>query len=466
MSGTKNCVDNVPVIDLSNAEESEIIEQISKACQTYGFFQVINHGILDKTLQELRSAMKDFFICLPQTQKDALRRSERNSRGYFDDELTKQKRDWKECLDVGTPGSGDWNVLPDSHPQNSCLEGYNQFPSDDTLPHFRSKIIQYFQACESLSHKIATYMSLGLGLSQEGVGRTTEDNEAMQLVDLLRKDHTSFLRLNYYPPCANNNGSGNTGDEVSIMGISPHTDAGFLTILLQDDGCHSLQVALQRQLVDNVGSSLEWMTVHPIPGALTVNTGDMCTIWSNGLYKAPLHRVLTNTEKTRFSAPFFYNPPYRAVITPLPSLLSPQDQDSGNERHPNGALYTHPCAWGYFRAIRFAGDLTDFGTEIQISDYAKGSTSEHPIKQEEFMNEVDFNQPFSIEKYWFNQSKRNIEEASMVASGMKPFLSINSSESLKVTDELIVLSQGQNSHNHDSLKGNTTDSNSSIIITY
>jgi hypothetical protein len=110
--------------------------------------------------------------------------------------------------------------------------------------------------------------------------------------------------------------------------------------------------------------------------------------------------------------------------------------------------------------------LTDFGTEIQISDYAKGSTSEHPIKQEEFMNEVDFNQPFSIEKYWFNQSKRNIEEASMVASGMKPFLSINSSESLKVTDELIVLSQGQNSHNHDSLKGNTTDSNSSIIITY
>lgn len=52
MSGTKNCVDNVPVTDLSNAEESEIIEQISKACQTYGFFQVINHGILDKTLQE------------------------------------------------------------------------------------------------------------------------------------------------------------------------------------------------------------------------------------------------------------------------------------------------------------------------------------------------------------------------------------------------------------------------------
>jgi isopenicillin N synthase-like dioxygenase len=52
MSGTKNCVDNVPVTDLSNAEESEIIEQISKACQTYVFFQVINHGILDKTLQE------------------------------------------------------------------------------------------------------------------------------------------------------------------------------------------------------------------------------------------------------------------------------------------------------------------------------------------------------------------------------------------------------------------------------
>jgi hypothetical protein len=29
----------------------------------------------------------------------------------------------------------------------------------------------------------------------------------------------------------------------------------------------------------------------------------------------------------------------------------------------------HPCLFGYFRAIRFAGDLTDLGVEIQIQNY-------------------------------------------------------------------------------------------------
>lgn len=39
---------------------------------------------------------------------------------------------------------------------------------------------------------------------------------------------TSFVRLNYYPPCPAGNGA-------TTLGISPHTDAGALTCLLQDD---------------------------------------------------------------------------------------------------------------------------------------------------------------------------------------------------------------------------------------
>jgi hypothetical protein len=49
----------------------------------------------------------------------------------------------------------------------------------------------------------------------------------------LMQVHTSYLRLNYYPP---NPDPGNT------LGISPHRDAGFLTVLWQDPNCHSLQV--------------------------------------------------------------------------------------------------------------------------------------------------------------------------------------------------------------------------------
>ena len=41
---------------------------------------------------------------------------------------------------------------------------------------------------------------------------------------------------------------------------------------------------------------------------------------------------------------------------------------------PNsGAAQFDELVWGYFRAQRFAGDFADYGTEIQISDFAKGS---------------------------------------------------------------------------------------------
>eukprot|EP00957_Ditylum_brightwellii_P044423 3370643-Ditylum_brightwellii.AAC.1 len=33
----------------------------------------------------------------------------------------------------------------------------------------------------------------------------------------------------------------------------------------------------------------KWVTMKPVPGALTINTGNMAIIWSNGKYQAPLH---------------------------------------------------------------------------------------------------------------------------------------------------------------------------------
>ena len=126
----------------------------------------------------------------------------------------------------------------------------------------------------------------------------------------------------------------------------------------------------------------EWVTVVPEAGAFTINTGDMAQIYSNNRYHAPEHRVLTNPNKDRISAPFFYNPAYDSAVKPLPSL---------------GPSQYERCMWGYFRAMRFAGDFADYGTEIQIADFAKGSESWHVTNQERFMAEANFNQPFDVE---------------------------------------------------------------------
>jgi isopenicillin N synthase-like dioxygenase len=363
---------------LDQTDEAALVAEIAEACSTAGFFQVINHGI-DQEIDEFRECCRQYFTELPSDIKERHRRSGTNARGYFDNEFTKQRRDWKQALDVGVPGSRDWNV-PDNDPRNSCLDGFNYLPTDEELPGFREVVVKYYQACADLSHRLAVLMTAGI-LQQD----TQTIESGNEMVEDLRKSHTSYLRMNYYPKCPQEESANEEKKDGSPpLGISPHRDAGFLTVLLQDDDCHSLQVGMEDS----------WHTVVPVPGALTINTGDMAQIWSNGRYKAPLHRVLTNPESVRYSAPFFYNPGYGTYIEPV---VAP-------------ARY-HPCLWGYFRAVRFAGDLTDLGVEIQVEDFeirndeekeerlSSSNKTTHLQKQEVFAEKARFDEPFSVESF-------------------------------------------------------------------
>jgi len=411
-----------PVIDLTKPE-AEVAAQIAQACSTWGFFQVVNHGVSAHLVDEFKSESQKFFG-LPRNEKVALKRDAKNARGFFDDELTKQRRDWKEAIDIGMPGSRNWSI-PDDDDSNACLDGFNRFPSDDLLPNYRPTVVKYFTECEALSDRIAALMAKGLGVAVESemedddekksddhgrVEKGDAEDQDSDMIATLRVQHTSYLRTNFYPPYipgetplpesnAQNNGE---AEQPPPLGISPHTDAGFVTVLVQDDNCHSLQVAQ----FENGDESLDpkWRTVHPVPGAFTINTGDMAMIWSNGRYRAPLHRVLTATT-TRISAPFFYNPGFAHMVRPAASLIRTEKP-----------MY-HPTSWGYFRAIRFAGDFTDIGIEIQFSDFLceqgkKGQEekeadqqmvvvdlSPHLRRQEAFLQAIDFGVPFDINQF-------------------------------------------------------------------
>ena len=273
--------------------------------------------------------------------------------------------------------------------RNACLDGYNRFPSRDECPEFRRVAVEYFEECAQLSNRLAKLM-----VSALSGGEDAEE----EFLERMGEEHTSYLRMNYYPPgdvgdvtdngqnLHNNSFSARAAGE-GTLGISPHRDAGFLTILLQDDDCHSLQVA-RFEDDDHIGDDDRWVTVHPVPGSLTINTGDMAMICSNGKFRAPLHRVLTDPTRKRYSAPFFYNPGYEEPISPFACCCGP----------PETPKY-RACLWGYFRALRFAGDLTDLGVEIQTSHFRVGSDSDHVEKQGRFMEAVDFGEPFNVERY-------------------------------------------------------------------
>ena len=156
------------------------------------------------------------------------------------------------------------------------------------------------------------------------------------------------MRLNYSPACPTPAAPVGVGTpDKGYLGVNHHTDAGVLTLLLQDD-----QPGLE------VFRHKRWHLVEPRRDALVVNIGDIVQVWSNDRYRAALHRARANSEAERFSAPFFFNPSYDTDYAPLPSTIS--------ARRP---AHYRPINWGQFRSLRSAGDYADGGEEVQISHY-------------------------------------------------------------------------------------------------
>ena len=321
---------DIPVIDLDecsaerNSEKfNKLSEAIGRACRNWGFFQVVNHGIPDAALDETWLATKNFF-CLPKSEKRKLNRSSDNPWGFFDHELTKNKRDKKEIFDIGPLHSADGQGSEDP------FSGKTPWPK--LLPEFEQSMREHFKACEKLSLFILKAICLSLGVDKD------------HLTDCFFPKHTSFLRLNYYPvndPLADlkEQDHGEAG-----LGVHHHTDSGALTILSQDN-IGGLQV----------NRDGKWYPITPIDRAFVINIGDMVQVWSNGEYKAALHRVVAMDKEDRYSLPFFYNPTYNTNIFPLNTTSSIR-------------LYKE-INWGEFRRKRADGDFANLGKEVQISDY-------------------------------------------------------------------------------------------------
>uniref|UniRef100_N1QTW6 Protein SRG1 n=1 Tax=Aegilops tauschii TaxID=37682 RepID=N1QTW6_AEGTA len=77
----------------------------------------------------------------------------------------------------------------------------------------------------------------------------------------------------------------------TAIGLAPHSDYGFLTILFTS--CRGLEV------VDRNSNS--WKVVQPLPHALHVHVGDHMEVLSNGRIKTVVHRAVLNPEEARIS---------------------------------------------------------------------------------------------------------------------------------------------------------------------
>ncbi len=321
---------SLPIIDLASSD-ADVVDAVAEAATEFGFFQVVNHGISDELIDQMWTQTKGFFA-QPVDFKRALLRTKENSRGFYDRELTKRKRDLKQVFDLGHVPFPD---MPEDDPRNfHRVDGRNQWPE---LDGFRDTMLAWLDACETLSLRLVGIFALALNEPIEELQR-----------HFGRADHTSAMRLNHYPL-----GDVLTEDEAANetplgdMALHHHSDAGALTVLMQDD-VGGLQVEVDGQ----------WIDVEPIDGALVINTGDMMQVWSNDRFTAALHRVSSRTATERYSIPYFFNPSYDCDYAPLPGSIA--DGDVAHYRSIN---------WGDFRQGRADGDFADYGTEIQISQF-------------------------------------------------------------------------------------------------
>jgi isopenicillin N synthase-like dioxygenase len=314
--------DQIPVIDIHGlVDDPAVLAALDEACRSWGFFQIVGHGIADDLVAATLAQMRAFFT-LPGEAKRAIERSAENAWGFYDKELTKNRRDWKQIFDVG----------PDSH-EGPLAGNHAQWPSE--LPEFRPVMEAFYAACEAVSFRLLAGIVRCLGMP------------ATYLHDAFTPQHTSFLRLNYYPACHEPAAPDAPLGAEGNFGIHHHTDAGALTVLLADE-----QPGLQ------VYRHGRWNLVEPRSDALVINIGDIVQVWSNDRYQAALHRVLASRDADRYSAPFFFNPGYDVIYEPLPSVCSEGDP-----------AHYRPINWGEFRAGRAAGDYADQGEEIQIAHF-------------------------------------------------------------------------------------------------
>ncbi len=305
------------------ATVARVASEIGDACREWGFFQIVNHGVDPAHIDTVWQTVRAFFS-LPRADKRALNRSSDNPWGYFDRELTKNQRDKKEIFDIG-PETKTGTVSDDP------FSGETPWPG--TQPDFPAAMRAHFKACERLSRTMLEAVCLSLDLPKASLNRC------------FASSHTSFLRLNYYPVEDPLSDLPEAASEGADLGIHHHSDAGAVTILLQDD-VSGLQV-----FKDGF-----WHGVEPVDGAFVINIGDMVQVWSNDEYRAALHRVAAMDSVERYSIPFFFNPSYDAHVSPL--------DGTGDAKR-----YT-AIDWGEFRRRRADGDYANVGHEVQISDYA------------------------------------------------------------------------------------------------
>ncbi|KAK3148714.1 hypothetical protein QOZ80_3AG0207700 [Eleusine coracana subsp. coracana] len=263
---------SVPVVDLGRLllDPDELVRKeeagkLRSACEDWGFFQVVNHGVPAKVMDAMKDDLNRFFK-LPLQEKLAVAQEAGGVEGYGQAFVVseEQRLDYSDMYFLFTqpPEYRNLNLWPSSNPST-----------------FRDSMERYSVEVQRVATDLLRVMAKNLGLSSEAEKRL-----------LTRVAAAQSMRMNYYPACPESHAD-------KVLGLSPHSDAVGLTLLLQvTTTSPGLQIRRQGR----------WVPVAPLPGALIANVGDVVEVLTNGKYKSVEHRAVVSASHERVSMAAFH----------------------------------------------------------------------------------------------------------------------------------------------------------------
>ncbi|CAK9174081.1 unnamed protein product [Ilex paraguariensis] len=273
--------DSVPIIDfslltnVSPEQRSKTIQDLGKACQEWGFFMVVNHGVPEALMKAMINASDEFFnLTEEEKQEFAGKHVLDPIRCGTSFNTSKEKVFfWRDFVKV--------IVHPEFHSPNKPIG-------------FSKHLSEYCERTRKVARELLRGIWKSLGLEESYVDKALNMDSGFQ----------SFT-ANLYPPCP---------QPELAMGLPPHSDHGLLTFLIQN-GVGGLQVQ----------HNGKWVNVNAIPNSYLVNTGDHLEIFSNGKYRSVIHRAVVNNRVTRISLPIAIGPSLETSVSPASTLVESEN---------------------------------------------------------------------------------------------------------------------------------------------
>ncbi|KAE8794476.1 Protein SRG1 [Hordeum vulgare] len=304
----------IPTVDLgllSASNDAEEAAKLRSALQTWGFFKLSNHGMETSLMDSVMTTSRDFFR-LPLEEKrkysNIIDGKHFQMEGYGTEQVKTQDQrlDWSDRLHLKVEPEDErnlahWPINPKS---------------------FRDDLHEYTLKSKRIKDDILRAMAKLLELDEDC------------LVNQFSDRALTYARFNYYPPCPRPD---------LVLGIKPHSDVYALTVLLMDKDVAGLQF-----LRDGT-----WYNVPTVSNyTLLINVGVTMEIMTNGIFKGPVHRVVTNSEKERLSVAVFYGLDPEKEIEPIAQMLN-EDQPA-RYRKMKGKEW-HDIAVPWRKVMMFVG---------------------------------------------------------------------------------------------------------------